>query len=493
MSSPNISFSTIPGNIRKPGIYIEENTSNALQGLQPQNDNICILAQMTSSGIATPNIPVPIFDAGTAQLQFGAGSIAHLTAQAALAANPYAQISVMPLNDGAGAAKATGTVVIGNGGDTTATVAGQLSVWVGDQLVQYSYAKGDTTASIATGVMASLVSVSNLLPVTETESAGTITFTAKNGGTVGNHIALSAQASAGLSTVSTTVMTGGTGDSTVGPYTTASTPLALIQGAGYTVIVNTIPTATTLGQVTAFNTFVSGPVEQRPCVQVAAVTDLVGTQATNVAKATGINDGRTTIGYMTYAAGGPLAKSQQYKIAGAYAAVIGSQSDPAVPYDNLALAGIASPAVVDRFSRTNEEYLLNNGIAPLDVAPGDFVQIVRAITTYTMNGLAIPDITLLDLNTIRTLDYVRAQVRARLSNRFVRAKLTARIAASIKDQVIDVLRLLQGLEIVQNVETYKNGIIVETDSSMPTQIDVKIPSNIVSGLHVIAGQIVLIL
>jgi Mu-like prophage tail sheath protein gpL len=490
MSSPNISFSTIPGNIRRPGVYVEENTSNALQGLQPANDNIVILAQMTSSGIATPLVPQPIFDAGTAQLQFGAGSVAHLTAQAALAANPYARISVMPLLDMSGTTKATGTVVIG---DTTASANGQLNVWVGDQLVQYPFLAGDSKASIAAGLMGVLAPIAQQLPVTDTSSAGTVTFTAKNGGIVGNHIALGAQATAGLASVTATAMASGATDSTVGPYTTTGTPLNLIQGAGYTVVVNTIPSATALGQVTAFNTFVSGAMEQRPCVQIAATTDLVGTQAAVVALAAGLNDGRTSLGYMSYANGGAQAKSEAYKIAGAYAGVIGLQSDPAVPYDGLILANIASPAVVDRFSRSAEEYLFNNGVAPFDVAPGDAVEIVRAITTYTVNSLAIPDITLLDINTIRTLDYVRAQIRARLANTFVRAKLTAKIAASIKDQVVDVLTLLQDLEIVQNVAQYMPGIIVETDTSMPTQIDVRIPSNIVSGLHVIAGQIILIL
>jgi phage tail sheath gpL-like len=489
MSSPNIQFTTIPGNIRKPGAYFEENTSNAIQGLTGQNDKVVILAQMTPSGIATPLTPTKIFDSATAQLYFGAGSVAHLASEYALAANPYVDLTVVPISDAGGSSKASGTVVIG---DTSATTAGQFSLWVGDQLAQYSYAAGDSKASITAGLMTSLNNISNELPVTDTSSAGTITFTAKNAGNVGNYIDFSAKASAGLSTITIGTMTGGAGDPVLGVHDTTNTALGVITGSGYTVIVNTIPTSTALTAGKNFVEFVSGPLEQRPAIQVSAVTDLVDTQANLVTLATGLNHGRTSLPYISYA-NDNLAKTEAFKIAGAYGAVIASQSDPAVPYDGLILSPLAAPSVIDRFSRTTEEYLLNNGLTPLDVAPGDQVQIVRAISTYVVNSFSIPDPTLLDINTIRTLDYVRAQIRTRLSARFVRAKLSPRIAASIKDQVIDVLYLMQALEIVQNVATYKNGVIVETDISDPTRIDVKIPANIVSGLHVISGQIILIL
>jgi len=46
---------------------------------------------------------------------------------------------------------------------------------------------------------------------------------------------------------------------------------------------------------------------------------------------------------------------------------------------------------------------------------------------------------------------------------------------------------------VQNVTYYKTGIIVEIDGTDPTRVDCRIPSNIVSGLHVIASVIQLIL
>ncbi len=46
-------------------------------------------------------------------------------------------------------------------------------------------------------------------------------------------------------------------------------------------------------------------------------------------------------------------------------------------------------------------------VAKTKLAAGDTVQIVRAITTYTKNAAGTDDVSLLDLTTIRTLDYVR--------------------------------------------------------------------------------------
>jgi phage tail sheath gpL-like len=52
---------------------------------------------------------------------------------------------------------------------------------------------------------------------------------------------------------------------------------------------------------------------------------------------------------------------------------------------------------------------------------------------------------------------------------------------------------MEQIEIVQNVKTYESGVICEVDISDPTRLDLKIPTNIVSGCHVIAGVIDMIL
>jgi phage tail sheath gpL-like len=490
MASPNISFTQIPANVRKPGKYFEENTSNALSGLSAANDKVVILAQKTSAGTVASKTPTRIFSDADAALYFGQGSIAHLTAKAAIYANPNVDISVCAIDDAGGSAKAAGTIAIT---DTTASAAGELVVNVGDVQVAYSYASGATRQSIASGLFTALTSVSSNLPCTDSSSDSTVTFTARNGGLCGNYLSLTATASAGLTAPTIVQPTGGTTDPVLGAYDTTGTVLNAIVGGSYSLIINTLPTATALGAVKSMCDFVSGPMEQRPACQVSAATDEVGSLATiSTLCGTTLNHGRTTLAFLDYTNGNIL-KTPAWAIAGAYGAMVAYNPDPALPYDGLVLAGVAAPEITNRFTRTQQEAMLNAGVTPLEVVPGEQVTIVRAISTYTVNSLSIPDPTLLDITTIRTLDYVRAQIRTRLALRFPRAKLSTRTPKLVRSQVLDVLYQMEQIEIVQNVKTYESGVICEVDISDPTRLDVKVPTNIVVGLHVIAGVIDLVL
>lgn len=152
------------------------------------------------------------------------------------------------------------------------------------------------------------------------------------------------------------------------------------------------------------------------------------------------------------------------------------------------------PDVADRLIRTEQEVLLRNGVAPLEAGPdGTSVQIVRAITTYTVDPQGVQDVSLLDLTTIRTLDYVRRAVRERVALRFPREKLSSRLPAAVRGEILDVLNKLEELEIVEEVEANKDGVICERDSQDANRLDAKIPTDVVNGLHVFAGRIDLLL
>ncbi len=49
------------------------------------------------------------------------------------------------------------------------------------------------------------------------------------------------------------------------------------------------------------------------------------------------------------------------------------------------------------------------------------------------------------------------------------------------------------MEIVENVDDNKTGLIVERDLQDPNRLDAKIPTDVVNGLHVFAGRIDLLL
>ena len=491
MSSINVITDQIP-NTRVPGFYGQENVNNALRGLTPLASTVCLFAQKTSSGSVPAKTPTKVFSSSDAVLYFGAGSVAHKAVEAALEANPNINLTVLPLDDAGGAAAAAGSL----GVTGACTAAGSISFWIGDELIPVNVTVGDSAVTVCNNLKLAISQVASELPVTA-GATGTnhVELTARNGGTVGNQIALSVKSSASLAgtTLGITGMLGGSGDPVLGAYGTPGTALAAVVGGSYNVYATTLPDSTNLGSLNTMLTFISGPVEQRPAVGVFAYTDLVGTYAAvETLCGTTLNSGRMTCGYCSYASDN-LAKAPQYKLAASYAALIASTTDPVIPYDGLALTDMPAPSVIDRFTFAAKDDLLHNGVAPLYVAPGEQLAICRAISTYTKNTSGVPDPTLLDINTFRTLDYVREQVRERLTNVFQRAKLNQRTINLMRAEVLDVLYVLEQAQIVQNVSKYESGVIVEQDLADVTRLDIAIPTNIVSGLHVIGAVFNLIL
>ncbi|EBD9851222.1 phage tail protein, partial [Salmonella enterica] len=123
---------------------------------------------------------------------------------------------------------------------------------------------------------------------------------------------------------------------------------------------------------------------------------------------------------------------------------------------------------------------------------GTQVQIVRAISTYVKNAAGVEDATLLDITTIRTLDYIRTAWRTRMSQRFPNGgKLTAHRLRQVKSETLDVLYQLESLEMVEKVRQYQDQVTVLPNKQDDTRADVSIPASVVRGLHILTGTIYL--
>ena len=170
-----------------------------------------------------------------------------------------------------------------------------------------------------------------------------------------------------------------------------------------------------------------------------------------------------------------------------------SEDDPARPLNSLELTGITVPPDSAKLSRTEQEVALKNGVTPLEVGAGEVVQIVRAISTYTKNAAGVADISLLDMTTIRTMDYVARAIRERIELRFPREKLSTRTPPKVRSEILDVLRQLEELEIVEEVQANAEGVICERDLQDPNRLNCRVPADVVNGLHVFAGVIDLLL
>ncbi|MFA7465580.1 MAG: phage tail sheath subtilisin-like domain-containing protein [Syntrophales bacterium] len=482
MASKNISFDQIPASIRKPGKYFEFNTKLAVRTLPNNKQRMLIIGQRLAAGTVAEAVPTQVFSDAEAQTYFGAGSMAHLMARAAIKANPYLDLTVVALDDASGT-PASGTMTFTG----PATSAGALIIYIANAKVEIAIANEDTAAEIAAALVAEIADHPDL-PVTaaagEAPNTHVVTFTAKNDGLCGNSIGLAYELTnaAGVACVIVVMATGATDPD-------IQDALDAVLAEQYEIICTPFNNSTDLGTLADHLDLVSGAMEQRPAVAVCAMNGALADATTLTGL---VNHGRVLCAYLRYTAA-TKRRSMPYEVAAAMAAVMAYEEDPARPLNTLELKGIAVADIADRLSRTEQESLLYNGVTPLEIGPGERVQIVRAISTYIQDAQGIPDISLLDITTIRTLDYVRKACRERIALRFPREKLSSKTPDKVKSELIDVLFKLEDLEIVEEVEANKDGLLVERDLQDPNRLDAKIPCDVVNGLHVFAGRIDLLL
>lgn len=473
MASPNIAFDNIPASIRKPGKYFEFNNRLAVRTLPSNLQRVLIVAQMTTTTVGLAQSIIQVFDADTAAGLFGRGSQAHRMVKGAIIANPYLQLYVLPVADNAAGIAAAATITYTG----PAAASGSVYVNIAATELVIPVTAADTPTVIAAAVAAA-VNAKIDLGVTALAALGVVTLTARNKGLAGNNVKLAATASATGVTAVATAFTAGLNDADI------TVALAAAAQGGHEILVVPYQLQASVLPLRAHLNFVSGPMEQRRAIGVFALTSTLAT-ATTLAPL--LNAERLTMACL------PGTFTPAEEVAAGYAAVIAGEEDPARPLNTLVLGNVAPPPIASRLLRTEQESALNNGVTPLQVGPGEVVQIVRAITTYILNPGGVNDISWLDLTTIRTMDYVAKACRERIELRFPRDKLSARTPPKVRSELLDVLHKLEELEIVEEVEANKDGLIVERDSQDPNRLDAKIPVDVVNGLHVFAGRLDLLL
>lgn len=494
MASEHIAFDTIPSGIRKPGKHFEYNTKLAVRTLPTNEQSVLIVGQRTKEGGVPALTPVDVFSGDQAATFFGAGSLAHIAAEAAMTANRYVALSVIAVDDDKASQPAKATVEFSG----TASTPGAFALFIGRQRVNVVVNTGDTAVQVAQRFCTQLAQLPKL-PVTAEAAEvkapakvegqeqpapvsvpiNKLTLTAKNKGAAGNGIVLSQLAQVAGVTAKITAFAGGLNDPDIAPA------LAAVFGAKYNLYVTCWPTETSLTKLRTHLDSISGAMEQRPAIGVAGTPDTLAASTTLAGK---INGGRITLGWHRGSVSLPA------EIAATYAATLASETDPARPLNTLPLTGLDVTPITARPGRTEQENALHNGVTPFEVGPGDKVQIVRSIMSYTKDAQGMDDPSLLDITTIRSLDFARKAWLQRVSLRFPREKLVAKKTPDkVRSELLDVAYKLEELEILQNVDEHKNQLICELDGQSVGQLNAALPANVVAGLHVIAGRIDLIL
>ena len=497
-----VSFERIPANIRVPLFYAEISNSQAsyFQLQQPA----LLIGPMLDSGIAVEFEPVLVTDANQAYGLFGAGSVLGDMVAEYRQNDTAGTLWCIPHKQTGTAANLTDTI------DGTASASTVMAVYIGGDRYALPVAQGDTGPQIAAN-LASLIN-SNAFALVTAEApvpdpgppvatAGTLTYTAKGNGTVGNDI------------VRTWNWRGIAGGEMFPPGITvtgegaAGLTANLKAGAGVPAIASVInsmgddeydfigmpytDTATLDAMQTEMND-VTGRWAWSRQIYGHVFTSKMGTPGTLQAFGVLRNDPHATV--MGFAS----SPTVQWRHAAALCAQAASslRIDPARPLQTLVLVGIQPPQRGARFKLTDNNTLLYSGIAT-EMESGGAVAIGRCITTYRVNAWNQPDPSWLDVQTPATLAYIIRFLRQRILQKFGRHKLAdngtplgfgqATVTPNIiRAELIAAYSELENLGVAENMDAFKQYLIVERDANDPNRVNVLLPPDLVNQLRIFA-------
>ena len=186
----------------------------------------------------------------------------------------------------------------------------------------------------------------------------------------------------------------------------------------------------------------------------------------------------------------------KWAAATAGSAAVSIAADPARPLQTLSIEGVTAPEIADRFTLTERETLLKNGISTYNVVSGT-VQIDRIITTYQRNTYGQADNSYLSVETMYTSSYILRKLRNVITSKYGRHKLAgddARFGAGqaivtpkiIRAELITVYAELEYEGIVEDAEAFKKNLIVERDQNDRNRINVLFTPDYVNQLNIFA-------
>ncbi|WP_188260869.1 phage tail sheath subtilisin-like domain-containing protein [Azospirillum tabaci] len=484
----SVGFSSIPSNIRVPLFYAEVDGSQA--GYFTQDQRALLIGQMLPAGAATAGVPVQVSSADQARALFGAGSMLALAMAAYRINDDFGEVWCLPLADDGAAVAATGTVALTG----TATAAGALSLYIAGKRVQQGVATGASGATVATA-LAAAINANTDLPVTAAADTGTVTLTAKNKGPLGNDIDLrlnyrgaqGGEATPPGLTAGVTAMTSGA----TAPSLAAG--LAALGDEPFDFIACPYADTSSLDAIKTLMDDQTG----RWSWSRQVFGHVFGAKRGTVSELSTFGNLRndphaTVIGYSA-------SPTPPWEWAAALTAQAAKslRADPARPLQTLPLVGVLAAPVPSRFTLSERQILLFDGVATHMVGADGTVRIERAITTYQKNAFGQPDPSFLDVETLFTLATIIRRMRNAITTKFARHKLandgtsfgagqaivTPKI---IRAELIAQYSEMESLGLVENMAAFKANLVVERDSTDPNRINVLYPPDLVNQLRVFA-------
>ncbi|MWP61046.1 phage tail sheath subtilisin-like domain-containing protein [Gilliamella sp. Pas-s25] len=483
-----ISFNNIPNNIKVPLFYAEVDSS-AANTIQDSGASLIIAYPLADSTIERNKLII-MSSVDQAKKLAGRGSQLSRMVESYRNIDNFGELFVIAVDEPTAGSNASGTIQISG----TAEQTGTLSLYIGNSKIQSRVTVSDTAESIANGLH-NAINAHPDLPVTATVTNSTITLTAKHKGLSGNDIPLcfnyygtigGEETPDGLNIV-ITQMHGGTGTPDLTP---------VIAAMGDKLLDFIAFPFNDLSSLATFNHEMddtTGRWSYARQLYGHAYTAKKGDLSELIEFGDKLNYQHITVaGYEKTIQTGidELIAMRTARNA------IFIRNDPARPTQTGLLNGALPASDSNQFTLTEQQSLLNHGIATAYASSGNLL-IQRDITTYQRNSYGVADNSYLDSETLHTLAYVLRKLRSVITSKYPRHKLAndgtrfgagqAIITPAVaKAEINATYRQLELLGLVENFDVFKKNLIVERNVNDPNRLDVLFPPDLVNQLRVFA-------
>lgn len=466
--SPNIPETMIPGSYTGYNYYAGPN------GLPANIQKVLLIGDVSTAKASTTPVNKPT-EIGTETEAYdfaGAGSVLMQMYKAAKKAWKYAQITMLRHGAVTGSAATWESTLSG-----TATAAGIVSVIINGQKISVGVAKTDTAAAVATA-LADEVNNTPDAPVTAEAATAKVTLTAKCKG------AYVSAAAGGLNvsvTSEATGITAGAVSATAGVGTVdLTTALAAAFPERFHIIVSPVNDETNLGYLKTHLEAAAAPLEQRGQRAICAMVSASATAAKTEAL-------KHNYERLHIAAVKTKIDATVWEIAAGLGAIFASNSKPNVPMNGVAIPGLATPAVEDKWSGEEQDLLLYGGVIPL-VEEDSQLCIVRAVTTKSNNS-GSRFTKLIDTGVIASLDYFRDSILAMHRAKYKNKVIHALLPDALNEDNKAIAYALEAEAILRYIDDYADQFITQESPNEPGRMLCQIPAPVVPGLNQIYSTI----
>ncbi|WP_431282721.1 phage tail sheath subtilisin-like domain-containing protein [Humitalea sp. 24SJ18S-53] len=482
-----VPFNLIPIDTRTPGVYIEADNSRAANGANIIPTRVLVMGQMLAGGTATPLTPQVCTSAVQAAARYGRGSQLALMLEAFKRGSDTVEVWGIGVVDAGASVAAAGQALVAG----TATAAAPANLMVAGRRYRFAAAAGATAASIAAGLVAAInADLDAPFTAANVTVPARVDITARNKGVNGNDFDIRGvyyddDAQPPGITVTVTPMAAGATNPVI------STVFTALGDMWFTDFV--VPWNDTANLLLLQDELVArfGPMRQQDCHAWRALSDTLNNLLTA--------GGNRNCPHISVP--GWFGSPSPPPVVAATLAAVSCRSltnSPSRPVQTLVLPGILPPPLKDRFKRAERDLLLHRGISTLVVDSGGTVSIDRVVTEYRETTTGIADTSYLNVETLKTVTYLRYDTRALFATKYPRHMLaedgtqfglglpvmTPKLA---KAELIARFALWEEMGLVQNRADFIANLLVERSLTDRDRLDALIPPTCMNQFRVLAA------